>query len=139
MSKKKNVNLTSLTVTVTPIKLVPSGSKNVQCNLGPPATGNVLFLTSNTEYNITFNFVPGNVPEVICFGQTKPFCNQQNNCPPRLPGGTVQIPCTVTDNGSGNGGASITIHVDARPNKEVTYYRLNFNDGYTWDPIIINN
>lgn len=120
-------------ITVTTVKRVPSGSKNVQCD-AQPAVGNVIFLALNTEYDITFVLGPGNVPEVTSFDSKKPFCNQPNNCPPKLPGGTIQKPCTL----SANLGTSITIHIDASKNKCVTYYRLNFNDGYTWDPIIIH-
>lgn len=130
--------LKSFAVTVTPTSIVPSGSKNVQCDLGSPAIGNGLFLSKDADFDITFTLAPGSVPEVTRFASAKPFCNQPKNCPPKLPGGKVQKPCTVTDDGSGNGGASIIIHVAASGQKGLTYYRLNFNDGYTWDPIIIH-
>src|SRR5689334_17103901 len=127
MGKKRGATvLQSFTVTVTPTRITPSGSKNVLCDLGPPAIDNGLFLDRDTDYDITFALAAGSVPQVTRFASTKPFCNQPKNCPPKLPGGKAQKPCTVTDDGSGNGGASIIIHVSASGQKGLTYYRLNF-------------
>lgn len=133
--QKRSVGLVSFPVTVTPTAIVPAGSKNVQCDLGPPAIGNYLVLDCGIAYDITFELCTGpNVPQVQRFDEKKPFVNQPNKCPPALPGGTIQKPCAL----SCNTGASITIHVDALGHKGLTYYRLNFNDDYSWDPIIIH-
>ena len=140
MTKKSGgAALTTFAVTVTPTAIVPPGSKNVECDItGPATTGNVLFLLCNTAYDITFNLVPGPAG-TFAFLAAAPFCNQPQHCPKPLPNCSAHTPCKVTNNGGGNNGISITVHIDPLPSRAVTYYRLNFVGGFTCDPIIINN
>lgn len=134
MAKKKpGAALATSTVIVTPMRISPPGSNNLECDFsGPLVTGNTLFLSLNTEYDITFNVDAG---AGYTFDSKKPFCNQEKRCPPELPGGTVQKPCKVTKMGS----TSIQVHVASVGNRTVTYFRLNFDGSYTCDPIIVNN
>ena len=131
--KKAGAALATFTVTVAPGNIVPAGSNNVECDFnGPTVTDNALFLSLNTAYDITFNLEDGTE---YTFDPAKPFCNKKMRCPPELPKGSVQKPFTITTKDSD----SIKVHVDPVPSRKVTHFRLNFNDGYSCDPIIINN
>lgn len=140
MAKKKGgAALTAFTVTVTP--KVTTGF-DVECDLSDAPVGlltdNALFLDLETPYDITFKLVSGPGGN-YSFYQSKPFCNQAKRCPPQLPGGSAHAPCSVTDDGGSNGGASITVHIDRIQSRTVTNYRLNFDGGFSCDPIIINS
>ena len=123
--------LTAFTVDV--INIVPVGPDTVDCDLVGPNTiviDNALFLTADTTYDITFNL---DLNTGFAFDQNNPFSNQKKKCPPG--NGGAQPPCSITANAAD----SFTIQVDGRKKKYVTHYRINFDSGDSWDPIIINN
>lgn len=121
----------SINVMVTPVGVT---GKDVDCDFGGAAevVGNALFLDKSDNYNITFQLVPAH--GVNAFAAQKPFCNQPKRCPKPV-GGNAVAPFNLTSN-TGN---TITLHVDPIPNKEVSYFRLNFNNALTSDPIIIHD
>ena len=121
----------SINVTVTPVGVT---GKDVDCDFSGAGEviGNALFLDKSDNYDITFQLVSAH--GVNAFAAQKPFCNQPKRCP-KPPGGNAVPPFHLT----GNTGNTITLHVDPIPNKEVSYFRLNFNNGLTSDPIIIHD
>lgn len=138
MTKKSGgAALTAFTVTVTPT--APPVGSEVECDIAAAGyeTDNALFLPSGSAYDITFQLM-ASPHGGYTFHTPRPFCNRRKHCPKPLPNGSVTNPYTVTDDGSGNGGASITVHVAQVHGRAVTHYRLNFHGGYSFDPIIIH-
>jgi hypothetical protein len=134
MTKDRNggAGLTGISVTVTP---QTTNGSDVQCDLsGTSVTDDAIFLDVKEAYDITFNLVTGPGGTYV-FDANKPFCNQAKHCPPALPGGSDHAPFSVT----ANNGNAITVHVDPVPSRAVAHYRLNFNGGYSCDPIIIHD
>lgn len=130
--KNESANLMSATITVTP---QATNGLDVECDFsGSPVTDDAIFLALDQAYDITFNLTAG-PGGAYTFDGNKPFCNQAKNCPPKLPGGSAHGPYSVASK-SGN---SITVHVDPVKARAVAHYRLNFNGGYSCDPIIIHD
>ena len=122
---------TQITVTLTPGN--PKPDKDVPCKLvvAPPKylVDDAIWLSPTEEYNITFN-LPGGGPRTWDVAGN-PFCNMKGQCPTASNG---------TQNGFGvtsKGANSITVHVPAQGSKAVQHYRMNFDSGYSCDPIIV--
>jgi len=127
-----------LTVDVTPKIVVGS---EVICEVDPAAgtphryvKGGLIKLPSGGTYSITFQLMPGDVPN-LQFDTADPFWSA-NTCPNAAGNDgqlSPQAPCNAT-----------TLVVDAtpRPPKNALHYRLNLTQNGTQlycDPIIINN
>ena len=123
----------SINVTVTPIGIA---GNDVDCDFagGGEVISNAIFLDKTDNYDITFQLVSAH--GVNAFAAQKPFCNQPKRCP-KPPGGNATPPFQLT----ANTGNTITLHVavDPIPKKKVSYFRLNFNNSLTSDPIIIHD
>ena len=129
----------NIIVTVTPGN--PRPDKEVPCQLviAPPQYGvdNALWLDDPTQaYKVTFNLVGGVARPWSQHGAggNPPFCNTTGQCPNAAAG--PQNGFIVTPGGPN------TITVDIPPQgaagyKAVQHYRMNFDGGYTCDPIIV--
>lgn len=135
MSKKQTVKqegpmATQINVTVTPGN--PNGNA-VPCQLhvAPPQylVDGAIWLDPAQDYNIMFNIVAGNPRTWDVAGQ--PFCNMKGQCPAAA-GGT-QNGFNVTAKGPN----AITVYVPAQGSRAVQHYRMNFDNGYSCDPIIV--
>lgn len=117
-----------ITVTVKP--QLPKG-KNVPCQLsGGGVENNTIWLDADQDYDITFVLTGAN--GVNGWHGTLPFGNDSSgDCPP-----AGQGPCGRFSLKSGAAPGSIKISV-ASGGRFATNYRLNFNDDYTCDPIIV--
>jgi hypothetical protein len=123
--------LTTVTVTVTPQS---TNGTDVVCNFsGGAVTDDAIFLDLNQPYDLTFNLANGPGGS-YAFATNTPFCNQANRCPG--PNAPIKKPFSLSGSPSAN---SITVHVDPVPSRAVTHYRLNFNGGYSCDPIIVHD
>lgn len=123
---------TTCTVTVTPVYV---DGKNVTCiPCGGCVEADAILVPQNGSVDITFELEdgPGGTYD---FHSEKPFTNQMGQCPPPLPAGTVTVPFSLTSCGA----KAITVHSEPTNGKAHSFYRLNFQDGYTWDPVIIHD
>ena len=121
---------TQITVTVTPGN--PNG-KEVGCQLhvAPPKywQDDVIWLDAGEDYNINFNVAAANG---INNWADAPFGNQSGlKCP-----SATQGPSGPFSQGPAGGPAAMTVQVRS-PSRSLTSYRLNFNDEYYCDPIIV--
>jgi hypothetical protein len=131
MREQDDETLTNVTVTVTP---QATNGTEVVCNFsGSAVTDDAIFLNKNEPYDLTFNLVNGPGGS-YAFSTSTPFCNQSNHCP--APNAPIKSPYSLNQNPTAN---SISVHVDPVPSRAVTHYRLNFNGGYSCDPIIIHD
>lgn len=122
---------TNITVTVTPGN--PKPDKEVPCKLvvAPPKylVDDAIWLSPTEEYNIMFN-LPGGGPRTWDVAGN-PFCNMKGQCPTAANG--TQDGFNVTAKGAN----SITVNVTRQDPKAVQHYRMNFDSGYSCDPIIV--
>jgi hypothetical protein len=129
---------TQINVTVTPGN--PKANKDVPCQLqvAPPQylVDDAIWLDPGQAYDITFNLV-GGVARTWSqqgSGENPPFCNTKGQCPDTSVG--AQYGFTVTPGGPNK----ITVNVPSQGQsgtRAVQHYRMNFDNGYTCDPIII--
>jgi hypothetical protein len=101
----------------------------------PPNTP-VVHVPLKRSVRIIFELVPGEAG-TLSFHRDKPFCNQLHRCPPELPGGNENHPFKVVDRDPYDT-THITVSGEPVPAPLVNYYRLNFDDGSSCDPIIRN-
>ena len=130
-AKQEGPMTTNITVTVTPG--TPNPNKEVPCQLhvAPPQylIDDAIWLDPTQDYSLTFN-LPGGGPRTWdVAGQ--PFCNMKGQCPGQ--NGTTQNGFNVTNKGPN----AITVYVPAQGGKAVQHYRMNFDNGYSCDPIIV--
>ena len=123
---------TNIIVTVTPGN--PNPNKDVPCNLhvAPPQylVDDAIWLDPTQDYNITFN-LPGGGQRTWDTTGGSPFCNQKGQCPSMTAG--TQNGFSVT----GKGPYAMTVYVPSQGGRGVQHYRMNFDNGYTCDPIIV--
>lgn len=106
---------------------------DVQCDFeGAIVSNNAIFVSYMLDTDITFELV--DKTGLIEFDTNNPFGNQNNRCPKTK--ASPKPPCSV---GSPRPAANrFTMRVDQTGRKAVTYYRLNFTNGLSCDPIIIH-
>jgi hypothetical protein len=130
-TKKEGAMATNITVTVTPSN--PNANKEVKCQLqvAPPQylVDGAIWIDATKDYNITFN-LPGGGPRTWNVGG-QPFSNMKGQCPGQ--NGTTQNGFNVTSKGP----TAITVYIPAQGGQAVQYYRMNFEDDYWCDPIIV--
>lgn len=112
---------------------LPNG-KEVPVQLsGSCANGDQVTLQPNQDYDITFQLTGAN--GVKSWNSNNPFGNQTGgSCPQPTQG--ANPPFSV---GSGGSPTSITVHMTGQASGYTTHFRLNFNDSFTSDPIIVVN
>lgn len=98
----------------------------------PPKT-RVIELPLDEGNTIIFDLAPGQGPNLY-FHPQKPFYSQKTRCPPEYPAGNENRPYLVDHAASEP--TQITVRGSAVKVPLVTYYRLNFSDGSSCDPII---
>jgi hypothetical protein len=122
---------TPITVTLTPGNPQPNKEVPCQLHVAPPGylVDDAIWLSPTEEYNIMFN-LPGGGPRTWDVGGN-PFCNMKGKCPTAANGTTDGFQVTA------KGPNAITVNVPRQDPKAVQHYRMNFDNGYTCDPIII--
>jgi hypothetical protein len=122
-------------VTVTPGtpngKTVPVATVGTQPYV--QSNGDITGLQAGQAYDIKFTLAGAN--GVNSWNTGNPFENQAGSaCPTNGQGATPPF-------GVDPGGTStlMTIHMDGQSSSGTTTYRLNFNDSYNCDPIIVVN
>lgn len=123
---------TNITVTVNPGN--PQGNKEVSCNLvvAPPkylVAPDIIWLDPGVDYDITFHLAPANG---VTNWHSTPFGNQAGSGCPATGAGA----CPPFTQNAGGGPNSMSIHVTGG-GRSVNSYRLDFNNGYFCDPIIV--
>lgn len=128
---KKMTAPTGVVVTVRPTGAASGGEQ--ACDIDSPgnALNNAIFLDKATAYDVTFQ-LQGNPG--FGFDTNNPFSNQNSRCPRNA--GPVRAPCALK-NPPAPTANSFTITVSPTA-KGVTYYRLNFDNGTSCDPVIIH-
>jgi hypothetical protein len=119
--------VTHETIPITVIPGTPNGNE-VPCEIQGPkeyVANNAIFLSPDVEYAIEFTLA-GNDFE---WGES-PFWCQEGMCPTGPTNGRI----TFKD----KGGRKVTATAGASSGKALSFYRLNFQDPYRCDPIIIN-
>jgi hypothetical protein len=119
-------------ITVTVIPGNPNG-KEVRCQLqvAPPQylQDGAIWLEAGEDYDINFNVAGANG---VNSWAGAPFGNQSGlNCP-----SATQGPSGPFSLGPAGGPAAMTVQVRS-PTRSLNSYRLNFNDDYYCDPIIV--
>jgi hypothetical protein len=100
---------------------------------GPCANGEQITLQHDQDYDITFQLTGAH--GVNSWNGMNPFGNLAGgSCP--TTGQGASPPFSVKP---GSSATSFTVHMDAQPIGYSTHFRLNFNDGYSRDPIIVVN
>lgn len=137
--RRKGMTLVGFTVEVTPQIVV---GNEVICEIDAPSGashkyvkgGLIKLPVAGQPYTITFQLLPGNVPN-LQFDTADPFWSS-NTCP-AAPGNNGQLnprtPCSTTN---------LDVDGTPQPPKNAVLYRLNFTLNGTplyCDPIIINN
>jgi hypothetical protein len=122
---------TQITVTVNPGN--PNG-KEVCCGFGvaPPQyfKDGAIWLDAGQDYDIKFRIAAANG---VNGWATAPFGNQSGlGCPAATQGPTPPF----AQGPAGGGPADMTVEVRS-PARSLNSYRLNFNNGYYCDPIIV--
>lgn len=133
MNKEETMTV-PIKVQVTP--LLRQGT-SVYCDIdaapGTPGKfvkGGNIKLPAGGEYDLTFELQPGNVSG-LQFNSSDPFCSDSNNCP------QMGQQNSQYSNATANG-TTLTVHAKPAQPKNACHYRLNFADGSSCDPIIIN-
>jgi hypothetical protein len=134
---ENSLNANPISIAVTPLATI--GSETI-CAIDPMAgnsghiKGGVIKLTSGSARTLSFEIQPGSSSENFSAAGDDAFWCRQGSCPtekgvsgfltnPRVPDGK-------------------TLLVDANPpqgSSGIMFYRLNFDDGTHFDPIIIHN
>jgi hypothetical protein len=133
---KMSNNSTEIHVTVTPE--LPNGKTVAIAAVGTQpyvqSNGDITGLEAGESYDIKFTLAGAN--GVNSWNTGNPFNNQAgSSCP--LPEQGATAPFGVK---SGTSSSLATIHLDGQSSSSgTTTYRLNFNDSYNCDPIIVVN
>ena len=124
-----------LTASVTVTAIAVNGN-DVQCNFsGANVTDNAVFVADTANTDITFNLVD-NTGQGVQFDTTNPFGNQKGHCPtgPGSPKSPLSLESSPAPTAT-----SFTMGAAPTNGKAVSYYRLNFTNGLSCDPIIIHD
>lgn len=125
--------LTTASVTVTATAV---NGAEVDCTVtGEVATNNAVFVSQSVASEITFDLVD-QTSQSVKFDTNNPFGSQNNNCPKANPQPKPKPPCSLgspapTEN-------CFTMSIAPTNGRAVSYYRLNFQNGLSSDPIIIH-
>jgi hypothetical protein len=116
----------SANISVTP-KLTPHG---VECDIrgGNEVVDEAIWLDKDSDYQVTFTIKGG--PD-WALDKEKPFVCGPGRCPPPNSRSSALHAANIQDD-------SFTITVPKGP-RNVFHYRLNFENGGTYDPIIIRD
>jgi hypothetical protein len=110
--------------------------KDVDCDFnGTDVTNNAIFVDDQASTTVTFNLVD-NTGQNVQFDTSNPFGNQSGHCPKNA--GSPKKPCGL-QNPPAPTSTSFTMSVDPTNGRAVSYYRLNFTNGLSCDPIIIHD
>jgi hypothetical protein len=136
---EETMTRTDVAVDVTP-KLVQGNTVVCEIDGGPGAGGKVkggIIKLKSGSYQIAFTLQPGDLPGLqFVQGGGNAFWCDTNSCP------------TVSSNNSNNqlsnpqvspDGSTLTVDADMSPPKSAIFYSLNFNNGKSYDPIIIHD
>jgi hypothetical protein len=121
-----------ITVTVSPTSV---NGNDVECDItGTGVTDNSIFLSGSAGGEITFNLVAGPAG-TFAFDTGNPFGNQMGRCPRNA--AKPRSPCSLASSPAPTA-SSFTMNVAPITGKAVSFYRLNFTQGKSCDPIIIH-
>jgi hypothetical protein len=137
---EETITRTDVAVDVTP-KLVQGNTVVCEIDAGSGAGGKVkggiIKLQRGNYYQLVFVLQQGDVPGLqFTQGGSNAFWCDMNSCP------------TASSNNSNNqlsnptvspDGLTLTVDADPKPPKNAVYYSLNFNNGGSYDPIIIHD
>lgn len=129
--RRSRTPLLSTDVTVTAKKVTGA---DVDCDFsGVVVTDNALFVSYMVDTDITFTLVD-QTGKNVAFDTNNPFGSQNNKCPKE--GASPKRPCSVgTPRATAN---RFTMCIEPTYARAVSYYRLNFANGLSCDPIIIH-
>ena len=129
--RRHRAPLLSADVTVTAKKVT---DPDVECDFeGAIVSDNAVFVSYMLDTDITFTLVD-QTGQNLAFDTRNPFGSQNNRCPKEnaLP----KRPCSV---GSPRPTANrFTMCIEPTTRRAVSYFRLNFTNGLSCDPIIIH-
>lgn len=118
------------------VRRVGGSGNDVDCDISAAGKSddNAIFLNLNQPYEVTFR-LQGNPG--FGFHRTNPFGTNRGKCPPAS--ATAHAPFRVTAFPSNANPHTFTVAVTPVTGRAVTYYRLNFDNGTSCDPIIIHD
>lgn len=126
---------TALTTTMVTVTAKSVNGTDVDCDFsGSDVTDNAIFVSDAANTTITFNLTD-NTGQNVQFDTGNPFGNQKGHCPNTA--GGPKKPCSL-QNPPRPTGSSFTMSVEPTNGRAVSYYRLNFTNGLSCDPIIIH-
>ena len=126
---------TALATTVVTVTAKSVNGTDVNCDFsGTDVTDNAIFVSEAANTTVTFNLTD-NTGQSVQFDTSNPFGNQKGHCPKTA--GAPKKPCGL-QNPPAPTGSSFTMTVDPTNGRAVSYYRLNFTNGLSCDPIIIH-
>jgi hypothetical protein len=129
---KDPTQLVSTSVTVTANSVT---GQDVDCDFsGGAVTDNAIFVDEASDTTITFNLVD-NTGQNVQFDTRNPFGSQNGRCPKGA--GNPKKPCSLKSPPAPSA-TSFAMGVEATNGRAVSYYRLNFTNGRSCDPIIIH-
>jgi hypothetical protein len=116
----------SANIEVTP-KLTPHG---IECDIkgGDEVVDEAIWLDRNNDYEVSFTIKGG--PE-WALDENKPFMCGPGKCPPPTAQGSALRVGNIQSH-------AFTVEVPKGP-RNIFHYRLNFENGGTYDPIIIRD
>jgi hypothetical protein len=127
MEEKMRPGASTKTIPVTVNPGAPNGNE-VPCKITGPSeyvANDAIFLPPGFDYEIEFTLAGNDFDWA-----DDPFWCQEGQCPTEPTGGKIKF-----KNKAGN---KITATASATNDKALSFYRLNFNDDFRCDPIIIN-
>ena len=129
--RRHRVPLLSADVTVTAKNVIGT---DVECDFGGAiVSDNAVFVSYMLDTDITFTLVD-ETGKNLAFDTRNPFGSQNNRCPKEK--ASPKRPCSV---GSPRPTANkFTMCIEPTNGRAVSYFRLNFTNGFSCDPIIIH-
>lgn len=109
--------------------------RQVICKIDPPQgnhKGGMLHIRKRDTGTLRFNLQPGN-PNPLAFGRD-PFWWDSDDCPMNQ-----NCPAPYSNPRVTNNGSTLSVDVAAVPEDSAVHYRLNFDNGCYFDPIIIRD
>jgi hypothetical protein len=132
-SHREDPKLTATSVTVTANSVTGT---DVNCDFtGGDVVDNALFVDDSATTTIAFTLVD-KTGQNVQFDTANPFNNQSGHCPRTA--GSPKKPCGL-QNPPAPTGTSFTMTVDPTNGRAISYYRLNFQNGLSCDPIIVHD
>ena len=129
--KRHRAPLLTTDVTVTAKKVTGT---DVACDFsGAVVTDNAVFVSYTVNTDITFTLVD-QTGKSVTFDTSNPFGSQNNRCPKE--GASPKKPCSVGTPAAKS--KKFTMCIEATNARAVSYFRLNFTNGLSCDPIIIH-